>query len=87
MVLGVVLALLCAQTTSLDAGLEAGAQHLDFRGSLSGENSAGGLTYVGAVEVEADAPGQHLHVLLTQAGIGTGSAGLGAVKADLDALH
>ncbi len=87
MVLGVVLALLCAQATSLGAGLEAGTQHLGFRGLLSGEDVAGSLTYVSAVEVEADAPGKHLHVLLTQAGIGAGGAGLGAVKAGLDALH
>jgi len=87
MVLGVLLALLCAQATRLRADLEAGAQHLDLRCRLSGENSAGSVANVGAVKVEPYAAYQHLYILLTEAGVGAGGAGLSAVKAGLDALR
>ena len=48
---------------------------------------AGALADVGPVEVETDAAGQHLCFSLAEARVGAGGAGLGTVKAGLDALH
>jgi len=86
-VLGVVLALLCAQATHLRAGLKASAQHLGLRPHLPGENSAGSVANVGAVEVKPYAAAKHLYVPFAYIGVGAGGAGLGAVEAGLYALH
>jgi hypothetical protein len=86
-VLGVLLAFLCAQPARLHAGLHNGAQHLCLRTRLPGEDPAGSLTHVGAIEVEADAAGQHLHIPFAYTGVSAGGAGLGAVEAGLYALH
>lgn len=83
----VVLALLTAKAASLRASLETGAQHPRLRGRLPGEDPAGRLAHIGAVEVEPDAASQHLHVPLSDAGVGAGGASLGAVEARLDALY
>src|SRR5919112_3831054 len=85
-VFGVLLALLAAQPARLGTGVQRSLLHLRVEGRLAREDLAGRITHIGTVKVEADAPGQHLHVLLTQAGVGAGGAGLGAVGAGLDAL-
>ena len=78
-VLSVLLALLGAQATRLGAGLKSGSQHLWIRARLPREDPASGLAYLGAVEVEPYAAGQHLYVLFANTGVGAGRASLGAV--------
>ena len=72
---------------SLGASLQGGLRYLRVKGRLAGEDLAGRVAHVGAVKVEADAASQHLYILLTEAGVGAGGAGLGAVEAGLDALN
>jgi hypothetical protein len=54
-VLGVVLALVCAEAARLGAGLQGTTHHLRLEGRLPRENLAGGLADIGTVEVEPDA--------------------------------
>ena len=83
-VLGVLLTLLAAPTASLCASLQGSLSHLLVESRLPGEYLADGVADVGAVEVEPYAAGQHLYILLTEAGVGAGGAGLGTVDAGID---
>jgi hypothetical protein len=87
MMRGVLLTLLTANTASFRAGLQSRPRRLRLEGRLAREYLSGGVAHVGAVEVETYAADQHLYVLLAEAGVGAGGAGLGTVKACLYALH
>lgn len=83
--LRMLLAFLAADTAGDDTGLKLSPQKLGDRIGLAPEDARGGLAYVGAVEVEPNALGQHLHLLFSQAGIGAKGAGVGALHAGIDA--
>src|SRR3712207_7117880 len=81
------LALVSADSACPSAGLKSGTCHLCVESCLAGEYLASGFAHLGTVEAEPYAADQHLHVLLAEAGIGTGGGGLGAVEASLDTPH
>lgn len=83
--LAVLIALVAADLAGRCAGFEGGADHLRLRGRLPGDDPAGGVTDIGAVQVEPDAAVEHLRFLLAEAGVGAGSTGLGTVEASLAA--
>ena len=86
-VVGMLLALVPADSACPSAGFKSGTCHLYVEGRLAGQYLAGGITHVGTVEAEPYAAGQHLYVTFAEAGVGAGGAALFAVKAGLDALH
>ena len=86
-VVGMLLALVPADSACPSAGLKSGTCHLCFEGRLAGHYLAGGIAHVGTVEAESYATGQHLYVTLADAGVGAGGAALFTVKAGHDALH
>jgi len=51
------------------------------------EQSSGRLAHIGTVQIQPDALAQLRYVALGEAGVGTGSASLGAFEARLDALQ
>src|SRR5690606_24738765 len=77
----VLLALLGAQPAGRPEGLDLLADERVRRLGLAGEDAAGGGADVGAVEVEPDAPPEHVELLLGEAGVGAGRAGLLALEA------
>jgi len=85
--LGMLLALVPADPACPSAGFKSGTCHLCVESRLAKQYLAGSIAYVGAVEAEADTASQHLYVPLSEAGVGAGGAGLGAVETGLDALH
>ena len=87
MVLGVILALVPADSACPSAGLKSGTCHLCVESRLAGQYLAGGITHVSTVEAEPYAAGQHLYVTLADAGVSAGGTGLSAVEASLYALH
>jgi hypothetical protein len=84
---GVVLALVAAQTASLGARLEGGPRHLRLEGRLTGEDPTRRIAHVSAVEVEPDAAGEGLGVVLAEAGVRASCATLSTVEAGLYALN
>lgn len=85
-VLGVLSTLLAAGPTGSDAGLKLGRDHIPIGFGLPRDNVACRGADIGAIQVEPDAAHQHLHLLLTQAGVGAHLAGTGAVVAGFNAL-
>jgi hypothetical protein len=83
----VALALLGARTTRDSARLERGAYDAKVRFGLTGQDPAGGLAHIGAVEVQPDAPHQLRHIRLAEARVGTGGTGGRAVEALVDAAQ
>ena len=86
-VVGMLLALVPAESACPSAGLKSGTCHLFFEGRLAGQYLAGGIAHVGTVEAEPYAAGEHPYVTLADAGVGAGGAALFAVEAGLDAPH
>ena len=86
-VVGMPLTLVPADSACPGAGLESGTCHLCVESRLARHYLAGGFAHPGTVEAEPYAAYQRLHILLTEAGVRAGGAGLGAVEASLDALH
>ena len=84
---GVVLALVAAQTASLGARLKGGPRHLRLEGRLTGEDPTRGIAHVCAVEVEPDAAGEGLGVVLAEAGVRASCATLSTVEAGLYARN
>jgi hypothetical protein len=84
---GVVLALVAAQTASLGTRLEGGPRHLRLEGRLTGEDPTRGIAHVSAVEVEPDAAGEGLGVVLAEAGVRASCATLSTVEAGLYARN
>jgi hypothetical protein len=80
-VLGVPLTLLATGTTGRRTGLDRCAEDADIGRGLAGEDAARGVAGVGAIEVEANAADQLLHVLLAETGVGAAGAGSGTVEA------
>ncbi len=78
---GVLLTLLTAQAACFGTSLESRPGHLRLEGRLARNYSAGGVAHVGAVEVEPDAAGERLGIVLAVAGVGAICAALGAVVA------
>ena len=82
-----VVAGLLAVTASLGARLEGGPRHLRLEGRLTGEDPTRGIAHVSAVEVEPDAAGEGLGVVLAEAGVRASCATLSTVEAGLYALN
>ncbi len=87
MVGSVLLALITANAAGFGARLERRPSQPGLEGRLAGDDPARGVADVGAVEVEPDAAGERLGVILPKAGVGAGGAALGTVAAGLNALH
>ncbi len=85
-VLGMLLALVAAEAAGCRAGLEGGLNHRRIEGCLTGQDLPGHNADVGAVQVQPDAAGQQLRVLLAQAGVGAGDTRLRAIEAGPDAF-
>lgn len=82
---GVAIAFLAAQAAGRCAGFQHTAYHLLVRTGPTGGNRSGGGANVGAIEIQANALGQLLDHVLTQAGVGAGCADLGTRVALLNA--
>ena len=82
---GVLLALLGAEAAGRAEGLDLLADERVLRLRLAREDAAGGGADVGAVEVGADALAELGGLLLREAGVGAGRAGLLALEAVIDA--
>ena len=82
-----VVAGLLAVTASLGAPLEGGPRHLRLEGRLTGEHPTHGIAHVSAVEVEPDAAGEGLGVVLAEAGVRASCATLSTVEAGLYACN
>jgi hypothetical protein len=82
---GMSLALLSAEPTGGGAGLEGGGDHLRIEGRLPGDDAAGRVAEIGAVEIEPDTARERFRVRFGEAGVGTGGAGLGAVETGTNA--
>jgi hypothetical protein len=81
----VLFAFLGAYATGDRTGLELCAHKLRVALCLPCQDAGGGLADIGAVQIYGYASCQRPHLLLAQAGICTGSAGFGALKAGIDA--
>src|SRR6476659_9756878 len=79
------LALLGAQPAGGGADAEHASHHFVIETCPAGQDATGDVADVGAIEIQADALGQLVHHALRQAGVGAGSAGLGARITFLDA--
>ena len=84
---GVPLALVAAGAAGHRTRLDHCAHDADIGCGLAGDDATRGVAGVRAVEAEANAADHLLHVLLTEAGIGTAGAGSGTVEALLDAVQ
>jgi hypothetical protein len=84
---GVLLTLVTAQAACFGTSLEGRPRHLRLEGRLPRHYPAGGGAHVGAVQVEPDAAGERLGIVLAEAGVGASCATLGAVVAGFYALH
>ncbi len=84
---GVPRALIATGAAGRRAGLDRCADDAQIGRSLAGEDAAGGLADVGAVEVETNATDQLLHVVLAETGVGAARAGSGTVQALVDATQ
>ncbi len=83
----VTLALLGTRTTRDHARLDRGVNQTEVGLGLTGHDPAGGLTHVGAVEIETNTPHQLGHVGLAEAGVGAAGARGGAVEALVNAAQ
>ena len=86
-VLGVALALLATGTAYRHASLNRCVNDDDLGRGLAGHDAAGGIADVGAVEAEANAVDQILHVALAEVSVGAAGTGSGALAARLDAAY
>jgi hypothetical protein len=84
---GVALALVAARAARRRACLDDCAYDAKIRFRLAGDDSAGRVAGVGAVEAEANAPDKLSHVGLAQAGIGAARTRRGTVEALIDAAQ
>ena len=84
--LAVSLALVAAETTRQRARLEEATNQRRLGYGLARHNGRRGRADVGAIQIEADAAGKLLDVLLAQAGVGAGGTRLGAVYTGADTL-
>jgi hypothetical protein len=84
---GVPLALGPTDLTGRHAGLELGPQQAPIRLGLPGDQPAGRITDVGAVQVQPNAANQHLELRLAETGVSAGGAALGTIEASLNALR
>jgi hypothetical protein len=84
---GVPLALLATDAAGRRAGFDSCAEEFEIGCGLAGEDAAGSVTDVGAVEVETNAADQLLHVFLAETGVGTARARSGTVKTLVDAAQ
>ena len=75
-----------AALASLDAGVELRTRKFEVGAGEARDDARGGQADVGAINVIANALHQLRHVLLAQAGIGTGVARFSASVAGRDAL-
>src|SRR5829696_9538248 len=82
---GVALAFLGARRAALPARRDLGPRELGDVLRLPGENVAGGIADVRAVQAEPDAPAEVGHLLLGQIRVGAGDTAPGAGKALVDA--
>jgi hypothetical protein len=81
---GVPRALIATGAAGRRAGFDRCADDPEIGRRLAGENAAGSLADVGAVEVETNATDQLLHVVLAETGVGAACAGSGTVQALVD---
>jgi hypothetical protein len=86
-VLGVPLTFLATCATGRRTGLNRWAEHADIGRGLAGEDAARSVAGIRAVEVEANAAHQDLHVLLAETGVGATGARSGTVEALVDATQ
>jgi hypothetical protein len=86
-VLGVALALLATGAACHHARLNRCADDADIRRALAGDDTAGGLANVSAVEAQANAAHQLLQVGLAEVGVGAARTRGGAVDAALDTAN
>lgn len=84
---GVLLAFVPTEPTSGGAGVQHSADHLLVRSGSAGRHPAGDVADVCAIKVQPDALGQRSDVVLCQAGVRAGCAGLGAGVAFLDTAN
>ena len=82
--LGMPLALIAAAPAGCHAGLQLRSGHIGVVVGLAAHHPQRGRAHIGAVQAQADALGQLSHILLRQAVVGAGGAGLGAVRQRLD---
>lgn len=84
--LAMLCALVAAQRAGLSARLKERPNHGGLERSLTRQDAPGSGADVGAVQIQANAPGQMLDLSLAEAGVGAGGAGLRAVEARANAL-
>jgi hypothetical protein len=84
---GMLLTLVAAQAAGFCTSLKSRPRHLLLEGRLTREDASRGVADVGTVEVESDAVGEGLRVVLAEAGVGASRTALGAVVAGFYALH
>ena len=85
--LGVALALRTTGAAGDQAAFKRCANHAEVRRGLAGDDAAGGIADVGAVEAGANAAEQILHPGLAEVGVGAAGTGSGTVAARLDTAH
>jgi hypothetical protein len=85
--LGVALALRATGAACHQAAFKRCANHADVGRGLTGHDAAGGIADVGAVEAEANAADQILHLAIPEVSVGAAGTGSGALAARLDTAH
>lgn len=85
MVIGVPLALLAAGSARCRAGFERWADDAEIGLRLAGDDAAGGVASIGAVETEANAADQVPDVVFAETRVRAADASGGAVEAVVDA--
>lgn len=83
--LGMPLTLVATEPAGGRARLKRGSNHFPVDLCLPGNNAPGGITQIGAVEIESDAAGEHLGILLTKTRISAGRTCLRAVETGTNA--
>jgi hypothetical protein len=84
-VLRMALALVTADTTRVGARLNNDPRDCRLKSNLPTDDIPGCCTDIGAVEVQPDAPREHLDILLAEARVRAGDACLRAVVTGVDA--